>query len=380
MKISIQNFSQLNTYLETAESRLEKGQESASETKKKVAQIIEENIDIISGSDLKEVSRLLNIVKHIDACSPAPVKSGKSVNHFIQNAYSWILGIKSESWNKERGLAGFTIDAIAAHSGSLKLEEIQKLKKIDIFLYYESFAQYISDHRLPIASFNLSKEDMLKTAQFLTYLDLTGATDPQKFNSDFIYDLLKNSSKLETLIIKDNSFNPHDFSCLNKNTLKNLQIVNCPDFIPILNDLPKLESLIIKNSSTFNQSLSNLQNLKSLSILNCPAFQIKDPQTEQILEKLSPGSKEIGEIIENPDEELTEIPEEMFDPVTIDPMTDPLHYPSTPEYNLDRSTWAKLRYHPLTRERIYPDKLIPDTTLKTRIERLKASKPELWEP
>lgn len=379
MKISIQNLSQLNTYLEMEEGRLENGEDNASATKKKVAQLIEENIDIVAGSDLKEVSRLLKIVKHIDACSAAPVKSGGAVKTFIERAYSSIFGIKPESWNKERGLAGFAIDAIAAHSGSLKLEEIQKFKDIDVFLYYESFAQYISDHQLPIASLTLSKEDMLKTAQFLTHLDLTGATDPEKFSSDFIYDLLKNSSRLETLIIKDNDFNPHDFSCLKKTSLKNLEIANCPNFMPRLNDLPNLESLHIKGSSTFNQSLRNLQNLKSLSILNCPAFQIQDPQTEQLLEKLSPGFKEISQIIENPAEEVDEIPEEMIDPVTIEPMTNPLHYPSTPTYNLDQSTWEKLKHHPLTRERIYTEKLVPDSALKTRIERLKASQPELWE-
>jgi hypothetical protein len=379
VKVSIQNLNQFNSYLEKEESRLENGEENAYETKRKVAQLIEENTDIVAGSDFKEVSRLLKIVKHIDACSATPVKSGGALKTFIEHAFSSIFGIKSESWNKERGLAGFAIDTIAAHSGSLKLEEIQKFKDIDVFLYYESLAQHISDRRLPIASLNMSKEDMLKTAQFLTHLDLTGATDPQKFSNEFIYDLLKNSSKLQTLIIKDNNFNPQEFSSLNKTGLKNLEIAYCPNFMPILNDLPKLESLFIKGSSTFNQSLRNLQNLKSLNILNCPAFQIQDPQTEQLIERLIPGFKEISQIIESPPEKVDEIPEEMIDPVTIEPMTNPLHYPSTPTYNLDQSTWEKLRYHPLTRERIYTDKLVPDSVLKTRIERLKAIQPELWE-
>jgi hypothetical protein len=268
MKVAPQNFSQLNAYLEKIEKNLHNTKNKELNVMRKVDQVVSEHFDLVNASDLKEVTRFLNSIKRIEELGEKQFMERGVVRGIIGLASSWLFDKSYESRMKERGLVGLAIDAIAASSGSLSLEEIQEFKAIDEFLYYESLAKYISDKKLPIASLELSKEEMLKTAHWLTHLDLTGA----QFSTSFCTDLLRSTPNLSALIIKDDWFNPRHDLGLNKKNLKVLEIANCPYIFLHLNEYQNLESLAISGSTEFDQSVNELRNLKHLKIENCRAF------------------------------------------------------------------------------------------------------------
>ncbi|MFV0339916.1 MAG: U-box domain-containing protein [Parachlamydiaceae bacterium] len=107
-------------------------------------------------------------------------------------------------------------------------------------------------------------------------------------------------------------------------------------------------------------------------------LQPKMERATEVLQSLKDTGKKI-EALESKVPGLVKIPEEFIDIITEEPMTDPYHHPSTPNYILDKSTWNMLETHPTTRAPINQDELVPNSELKAEIEALKKLHPELWD-
>lgn len=248
MKVSIQNFSQLNDYLEKADNKLHQKPEKASAIHEKIQQVLRDHLNVVNGAEFTEVRRFIHSIKHV----------------------------ASPSDNLEK----LAIDSVVAAVGALGLEDIHKYKELDETLYYQSLANHISTNKLPLKSLNLSDREMLKVAPWITYLDLTdsrtGRITESTFTDSFIQRFLDNTTQLKSLILKNSKITGAALSQVATlealKNLKHLEITFCPAFNQNIQGLPNLKTLKIEVCAAFNGRITDLPSLKELKLLYCETF------------------------------------------------------------------------------------------------------------
>ena len=98
-------------------------------------------------------------------------------------------------------------------------------------LYFKTFANWISNNKIPIGSLNLKDEELLKLAQYLTFLDMSPISSLAPKSDHFIEQLAKSALNLNHLIISsDNHANIMLPYLAASTTLTTLTLVRCYQF------------------------------------------------------------------------------------------------------------------------------------------------------
>lgn len=244
---NFENFGQLNGYLEDVCSSL-RGEEKRSIPLEEIKKVMLSNLSLVNGNSTDESIKFIKNVRLITT----------------------ELGEGSES---SRGLFESAARAVATTANHLK--SIEKYRRFDEDLYYQTLSIHISNQKRLIKEFHLSRKEMLGVASRLTYLDLTDATTndfvDNTLDEEFIRKILKRAKNLDTLIIKNSKIHGRvaflDFE--GWENLRHLKISNCPFFDHYFERMENLEDLEIEGCPSFDQCLEEMPNLKKLTLKNC---------------------------------------------------------------------------------------------------------------